>query len=53
MTGFVPCRLAHAVVVLAGVTVITFVLENLVATGPELARAVIGVRASRGQIHAF
>ncbi len=39
--------------VLLGVTVITFVLENLVATGPQLARAVIGVRATSAQIHAF
>jgi peptide/nickel transport system permease protein len=41
------------VLVLLGVTVITFVLENLVATGPQLARAVIGVRATSAQIHAF
>ncbi|HTW98690.1 MAG TPA: ABC transporter permease [Acidimicrobiales bacterium] len=46
-------RLAHAVLVLLGVTIITFTLENLVATGPQLARAIIGVRATPGQIQAF
>ncbi len=39
--------------VVIGVTLITFALENLVATGPQLARAVIGVRATPAQIHAF
>ncbi|MDA8354933.1 MAG: ABC transporter permease [Actinomycetota bacterium] len=53
MAGYLVRRLGHALLVLVGVTIITFALENLVATGPQLARAVIGIRATPGQIHAF
>jgi peptide/nickel transport system permease protein len=53
MTGYLIRRFLQAIVVVLGVTVITFILQNLVATGPGLARAIIGPRATPAQVHAF
>jgi peptide/nickel transport system permease protein len=51
--GYIVRRLIQAVIVVIGVTIIAFILQNLVATGPALARAVIGLRAGPTQVHAF
>jgi peptide/nickel transport system permease protein len=40
-------------IVVLGVTVIAFVLQNLVATGPALAKAIIGPRATPVQVKVF
>lgn len=53
MLGYVVRRLLHAVLVLFGVTVITFALQSLVASGPKLAREIIGPKSTSGQIKAF
>lgn len=53
MTGYVVRRLLQGVVVVLGVTLLTFVLENLVASGPHLARAIIGPKATPAQIASF
>lgn len=53
MIRYIVRRLIQAVIVVVGVTIIAFVLQNLVATGPALARAVIGLRAGPTQVHAF
>jgi peptide/nickel transport system permease protein len=46
-------RILISVVVMLGVTVIAFILMNLIASGPRLALAIIGPRATTGAIHAF
>jgi peptide/nickel transport system permease protein len=51
VTGYIVRRIAQAVVVVLGVTVVTFGLEHLIPG--NLARAIIGPRASRGTIEAF
>jgi peptide/nickel transport system permease protein len=51
VTGYIVRRIAQAVVVVLGVTVVTFGLEHLIPG--NLARAIIGPRASRGAIEAF
>jgi peptide/nickel transport system permease protein len=53
MVGFLLRRAAQAVIVLLGVTMATFILQSLVGSGPELARAIAGPRATAAQIHAF
>lgn len=53
MVGYIIRRLMQAVIVVVGVTIVAFILQNLVATGPALARAVIGLRAGPAQVHAF
>lgn len=53
MTSYLIRRLFHAVIVVIGVTIITFGLQNVVATGPSLARAVIGPKATPGEIRRF
>ncbi|HXY43091.1 MAG TPA: ABC transporter permease [Acidimicrobiales bacterium] len=53
MIGYIVRRLMLAIVVLLGVTVISFVLMNLVASGPQLALAIIGPKANPATIHAF
>lgn len=53
MIGFLIRRTVQAVIVLVGVTVVTFVLQSLVGSGPTLARAIAGPRATPAQIHAF
>jgi len=51
--SFLFRRLAQAVIVILGVTLIAFILQNLIATGPALARAIIGPRATNSQITSF
>lgn len=51
MTGYLLRRLAQAVVVVVGVTIIAFVLQHLLPGGP--ARAIIGPRATAVQIRTF
>lgn len=51
MTGYIVRRMAQAVVVLAGVTAVTFLLEHLIPG--SLARAILGPRASPAAIAAF
>lgn len=51
MTGYVIRRFGHAVVVLLGVTLVTFLLLH--ALPGSLARSIIGPRATPQQIHAF
>lgn len=41
------------IVVLVGVTVLAFILENLIASGPQLAHSLLGPRANPVQIKAF
>jgi peptide/nickel transport system permease protein len=53
MIGYLLRRLAQAVIVVVGVSIIAFILQNLVATGPALARAIIGTHAGPVQVHAF
>jgi peptide/nickel transport system permease protein len=51
MTGYIIRRVGQAVVVVLGVTVITFILEHLLPG--SIARAIIGPRASAAQIAHF
>ena len=53
MIRFLVNRLVQMVFVVLGVTLIAFVLQNLIATGPSLARAIIGPRATNAQIKTF
>lgn len=53
MIGFLVRRFLQAIVVLVGVTVIAFILQNLIANGPSLAHAIIGPKANPAQVHAF
>jgi peptide/nickel transport system permease protein len=53
MIGYLVRRVLQAVVVVIGVTIIAFILQSLVATGPNLAHAIIGPRANRAQINEF
>ena len=53
MAGFLARRSAQMVIVLVGVTMIAFILENLIASGPRLAHALLGPRANAAQIAAF
>lgn len=41
------------IVVLIGVTILAFILENLIASGPQLAHSLLGPRANTTQIDAF
>jgi len=51
MTGFIVRRLGQAVIVILGVTLLTFILEKLLPG--SVARAIIGNRASEAQIQIF
>ncbi len=51
MIGFVARRLLQAVVVIVGVTLLVFVLQHILPG--NLARAILGQRATRGEIAAF
>ena len=51
MIGYTLRRLAQAVIVLLGLTVLVFVLEHMIPG--SLARAILGPRASAGEIAAF
>src|SRR5579884_2478669 len=51
MIGFIIRRLGQAVVVVIGVTIIAFILEHLLPG--SIARAIIGARATPGQIATF
>ncbi len=53
MIRFLLRRLLQALIVILGVTLIAFILQNLIATGPSLARAIIGPRATSAQIRTF
>ncbi len=53
MTGYLIRRVGQALIVVLGVTIIAFVLQNLIATGPALARTIIGPRATQAQVHWF
>jgi peptide/nickel transport system permease protein len=49
--GFIIRRIGQAVIVIAGVTVIVFILRHLLPG--SIARAIIGLRATPGQVAAF
>ncbi|MGH9293378.1 MAG: ABC transporter permease, partial [Acidimicrobiales bacterium] len=51
MTGYIVRRIGQTVVVLLGVTLITFVLQHLLPG--NIARAIIGPRATKLQIVSF
>ncbi len=51
MIGYIIRRLAQAVLVVLGVTAVTFILEHLIPG--SLARAILGSRASPAEITAF
>ena len=51
MIGFIIRRIGQAVIVIAGVTVIVFILRHLLPG--SIARAIIGLRATPGQVAAF
>jgi peptide/nickel transport system permease protein len=51
MTGYVLRRIGQAVIVVLGVTAVTFLLEHLIPG--SLARAILGTRASGAEIAAF
>ena len=53
MIRFLVYRLLQMAVVILGVILIAFILQNLIATGPSLARAIIGPRATGAQIKTF
>ena len=53
MVAFIVRRSFHAVVVLIGVTLVTFVLQHVIASGTTLARAMLGPRANPLSIRAF
>jgi len=53
MTTYLVRRIAHAVIVIMGVTIVTFILQHLIASGPRLAVAILGPRATPGNIKAF
>jgi peptide/nickel transport system permease protein len=51
MTAYIARRFAQSIVILLGVTLLTFVLLHLIPGGP--ARGILGPRATPGQIAAF
>ncbi len=51
MAGYLLRRIAQAVIVVLGVTAVTFILEHLIPG--SLARAILGTRASAAEIAAF
>ena len=51
MSGYIIRRLAQAVIVVLGVTAVTFILEHVIPG--SLARAILGTRASGAEIAAF
>lgn len=51
MSGYIARRAAQAVIVVLGVTAVTFILEHLIPG--SLARAILGTRASGAEIAAF
>jgi peptide/nickel transport system permease protein len=51
VTGYILRRIGQAVIVLLGVTILVFILQHLLPG--SIARAIIGPRASAGQIAAF
>jgi peptide/nickel transport system permease protein len=53
MIRFLVNRLIQMVFVVLGVTLIAFILQNLIATGPALARAIIGPKATGAQMRTF
>jgi peptide/nickel transport system permease protein len=53
VTGYLIRRVLQAIVVVIGVTIVAFILQNLVASGPALAHTIIGPRATAAQIRAF
>jgi peptide/nickel transport system permease protein len=51
VSGYIVRRIAQAVIVVLGVTAVTFILEHLIPG--NLARAILGTRASGAEIAAF
>lgn len=51
MSGYIARRAAQAVIVVLGVTAVTFILEHLIPG--SLAKAILGTRASGAEIAAF
>ena len=51
MTAYIARRLGQALLVILGVSLIVFLITKLLPGGP--ARAILGPRATQGQIHAF
>jgi peptide/nickel transport system permease protein len=53
MITYIVRRIFHAVVVVIGVTIVTFVLQHVIASGTSLAEAMLGPRADPVSIKAF
>jgi peptide/nickel transport system permease protein len=53
MTGYIIRRLAQAVMVTIGVTIITYLMLHGLGSGQTLARDIIGPRASQAEVLAF
>jgi peptide/nickel transport system permease protein len=53
MSSFIIRRILHAIIVLIGVTLVTFVLQHVIASGSTLAKAMLGPRANPVSIKAF
>ncbi|HYW75258.1 MAG TPA: ABC transporter permease [Gammaproteobacteria bacterium] len=53
MLFYIGKRLLQGALTVLGVTIVVFMLQNMIASGPELARVLIGGRATPGQVHAF
>jgi peptide/nickel transport system permease protein len=53
MFAYLIRRVVHAIIVILGVTVVTFLLQHAIASGTTLARAMLGPRANALSIKAF
>ncbi len=53
MLAYLVRRVVHAIIVILGVTVVTFILQHAVASGTTLARSMLGPRANPLSIKAF
>jgi peptide/nickel transport system permease protein len=53
MLAYASRRMSHAELVVAGITVVTFILQHAIASGTTLARAMLGPRATPLGIKAF
>jgi peptide/nickel transport system permease protein len=50
---YIAGRIWQAIIVVFGVTIVVFVLQHLIASGPSLARAILGPRANPVSIRAY
>lgn len=53
MLSYIAKRLLQGALTVLGVIIVVFMLQNVIASGPELARVLIGGRATPQQVHAF